>query len=126
MQVKILEVRDRGTMFAVIAIDMNPALDFRRDALLKTDGHNEAQRYHLRRVGYPCDGEPNIAITHLSAGGQPCWNDPYGWGGRTYPVAHNYIIENWKTLADGDVIDVEFILGETAVKKISERLSVPI
>jgi hypothetical protein len=113
MHVKILEIRDEGTLIPVLCIDMNPALDFR--------GHNETQRHYLRRCGYPCDGQPNIAITHLSAGGQPCWNDPYGWGGRTYPVAHNYIIENWKTLADGDVIDVQFILGETAVKKTSER-----
>jgi hypothetical protein len=112
MKVKILEIRDTGTFFAVLAVDMNPAGQF-----------VGTQRYYLRRCGYPCDGRPNIAITHLSANGRPCWNDPYGWGGRTYPVAHNYIIEHWPALEDGDVIDVEFILGETAAKKISERLS---
>jgi hypothetical protein len=126
MQTKILEIRDEGTFIPVLCIDMNPALDFRLDALLKEDGHNEAQRYHLRRCGYPCDGEPNIAITHLSAGGQPCWNDPYGWKDRTYAVAHSYIIGHWEDLKDGDVIDVQFILGETSEKKVSERLSVPI
>jgi hypothetical protein len=35
--------------------------------------------------------------------------------------AHRYIEENWNALSDGDVIDVEFILGETKEKKISER-----
>jgi hypothetical protein len=121
MQVKILEVRDRGTFIPLLCIDMNPALDFRLDALLKEDGHNEAQRYYLRRCGYPCDGRPNIGVTRLSANGDPFWNDPYGWKGRTMPVAHNYIIENWEEIRDGDVIDVEFILGETTVKKVSER-----
>jgi len=71
--------------------------------------------------GYPCDGRPNIGVTRLSANGDPFWNDPYGWKGRTMPVAHNYIIENWEEIRDGDVIDVEFILGETTVKKVSER-----
>jgi len=118
MEVKILEVRDAGTFFAVACINMNPSS-------IATDGY-EAQLYHLRRVGYPCDGRPNIAISHLSAGGGPFWNDPYGWGGRTYPVAHNYIIDHWRELRDGDVIDVEWILGETITKKTSERFSVPI
>jgi hypothetical protein len=35
-------------------------------------------------------------------------------------VAHDYIRNNWPTLKDGDVIDVEFILGETNERKISE------
>ena len=36
-------------------------------------------------------------------------------------TAHEHIILNWDQLKDGDVIDVEFILGETKVKKDSER-----
>ena len=107
MNVKILEVRDEGTMFGLLCVDMNP--------------DNEAQRYFLRRVGYPCDGRPNIAITHLSANGRPFWNDPWGWKDRTYKVAHTYIIEHWGELQDGDVVDVAYILGETTTKKISER-----
>ena len=115
MQVKVFEIRDSGTMFAVVAIDMNP--------FGETVAQYDAQKYFLRRCGYACDGEPNIAITHLSANGGAFWNDPYGWKGRTYPVAHNYIIEHWHELTDGDVIDVEHILGETATKKISERFT---
>ncbi len=108
MQTKILEIRDSGTFIPVIAVNMDPT--------------NDVQRFCLRRCGYPCDGVPNIAIAHLDAGGQPFWNDPYGWGGRTYPNAHNYIIENWDILKDGDVIDVAFILGETEAPKVSERI----
>ena len=40
--------------------------------------------------------------------------------------AHDYIAEHWAELDDGDVIDVEFILGEKPTKKISERETVPI
>ena len=49
--------------------------------------------------------------------------DCYGWPSnpRTYQVAHNYIATHWSALSDGDVIDVEFILGETDTRKTSER-----
>lgn len=110
MQVKVLEIRDAGTYFAVLCVDMQP--------------DNDAQRYHLRRVGYPCDGRPNIVMTHVSADGGRASNDPYYWGDRTFAVAHNWITEHWDALADGDVVDVEFILGETAAPKVSERTTV--
>jgi hypothetical protein len=107
MKVKTLELRDSGTFIPMLCVDMNP--------------DNEGQRYLLWRCGYPCDRWPNILMTRLAADGTPAWNDPYGWGGRTFPVAHNYIIENWEALRDGDVVDVSFILGETAAPKVSER-----
>jgi hypothetical protein len=47
--------------------------------------------------------------------------DPYDWAERTKRVAHVYIEQHWHELADGDVIDVQFLLGETPSKKISER-----
>jgi hypothetical protein len=97
MNVKLLELRDAGTFIPLLCVDMNP--DYMNDPNNQT---NKAQRYLLRRCGYPCDGRPNIAITHLLASGKPCSNDPYAWGGRTYPVAHNYIIEKWSELKDGD------------------------
>lgn len=106
MQAKALEIRDDGTFIACLAVDNNPA--------------NAAQRRLLRRCGFPCDGRPNITITHLSADGTKASNDPYSWGGRTWPTAHNYIIDNWGKLKDGDVVDVEFILGERAQPKVSE------
>jgi hypothetical protein len=110
MKVKLLEVRDDGTFLPVLCVDMNPDI--------------EEQRYLLRRCGYPCDGQPNIALTRLDAGGGKCWNDPYGWADRTYKVAHNYIYEHWDELRDGDVVDVSYILGETATPKTSERREV--
>ena len=122
MRAKVIEIRDRGTFIAALAVDMNPS-----GWRYESDGTDaiEAQRYLLRRCGYPCDGRPNICITHLSASGRPAWNDPYAWGDRTYQVAHHYIIDHWDDLKDGDVVDVEYILGETATKKVSERLDRP-
>jgi hypothetical protein len=109
MKVKTLEIRDAGTFIPMLAVDMNP--------------ENNDQHYLLRRCGYPCDAAPNILLTNLAADGTPAWNDPYAWGGRTRPVAHNWIIEHWNELMDGDVVDVEFILGEKPAPKISERRS---
>jgi hypothetical protein len=106
MKAKALEIRDDGTFIPALAVDMNPTTD--------------EQVYLLRRCGYPCDGRPNILLTALYGDGMAT-NDPYAWGGRTWPVAHNYIIDHWSELRDGDVVDVSFILGETPCPKVSER-----
>lgn len=130
MQVKILEIRDKGTMIPVLCVNMN--VDPEHIDLMAekpADRVNErreraaAQFWHLRRSGYPCDGRPNIGITHLAADGHDFCNDPYGWkgGDRTWPTAHNYIIDNWDKLKDGDVVCVEHILGERPEPKVSER-----
>jgi hypothetical protein len=110
MEVKILEIRDHATMIPVLCVNLGNA-------------DNDGQRYLMRRCGYPLDGEPNIAICHLRCGLDRITNDPYQWqdGARTYPRAHLHIIENWHDLRDGDVVDVEFIAGETAQAKKSER-----
>lgn len=108
MKSKALEIRDDGTFIPALAVDINP--------------DNEGQRYLMRRVGYPCDGRPNVILTRLEGAGNAT-NDPYEWGGRTFPAAHHYIIEHWNELRDGDVVDVSFILGETDNPKVSERNS---
>lgn len=108
MKTKLLEIRDRCTLIIVLAVDMQP--------------DNDEQRWALRRYGYPCDGRPNVMIMHAN-GEREASNDPYFWQDRTMTEAHQYIIENWPKLKDGDVIDVEFILGETKAPKISERFT---
>ena len=105
---KVLEIRDSATFIPMLAIDIQPK--------------NDAQKWLMRRCGYPCDGQPNVILTRLDGDGMAT-NDPYAWGGRTYPVAHNYIIENWGALKDGDVVDVEYILGESASPKVSEKFT---
>lgn len=115
MQIKILEVRDEGTCIPMLCIDMNnPA--------------NPAQAEWMRRRGFPLDGRPNIAMTPLDCDYKSrgnITNDPLEWGDRTRAIAHDHIIHQWGALRDGDVVDVQFILGETKEKKVSELKTDP-
>jgi hypothetical protein len=108
MEIKILEIRDSGTFFPMLCINLGKA-------------DNEGQRYLMRRVGYPLDGRPNVAVCHLRCDNDKITNDPCQQEGRTYPVAHSYIIDHWDELKDGDVVDVRFILKETSEPCPSER-----
>ncbi len=114
MRTKVFEIRDKGTFIPVIAVEVETQL--------------EEERYLLSRAGYGRypSGECVILIRAECSGvDRNATYDPYAWGsggGRTYQVAHNYIIGNWRNLQSGDVIDVEFILGEKPAPKISERL----
>lgn len=107
MEVKLLEIRDRATFIPAFAARPLP--------------ENPEQRYLLRRAGYSCDPEePIVIFGYLRSGA--CRYSPYDWniGSRTMQEAHNYIEKHFDELNDGDVIDVEFILGETKQSKISE------
>jgi len=108
MEVKCLEIRDADTFIPVICI--RPVPD------------NEGQRYLLRRDGYR-GNEDEGCIIYINAQCRGVAYDPYDWPAnpRTHRVAHNYIRKNWEKLKDGDVVDVEFILGKTATPKTSER-----
>lgn len=106
MEIKLLEIRDRATFLPMFA--------------MLCEASNEGQRYLLRRAGYGADTNL-VLFGYLEGHKSPCGYDPYDWGDRTKHVAHQYITEHWNELKDGDVIDVEFILGETAEKKTSER-----
>jgi hypothetical protein len=99
MEVKCLELRDHATFIPVICIRPVP--------------ENEAQRYLLRRDGYRGD-ETECCIIMIDAQCRGVSYDPYNWPRhtRTKPRAHLYIEQHWHELKDGDVIDVEFILGE--------------
>jgi hypothetical protein len=109
MQVKCFEVRDDGTFIPVICIWPVP--------------DNQEQHYLLRRDGYRGDVTEQCIIM-IDAQCHGVAYDAYDWAGsRTKKVAHNHIAKNWHTLKDGDVIDVEFILGETKEPKLSERIT---
>jgi hypothetical protein len=108
MEVKCLEIRDSMTFIPVICI--RPVPD------------NEGQRYLLRRDGYSGKSSERCIIM-IDAQCRGVAYDPYDWDQdtRTKINAHIYIEEHWADLIDGDVIDVEFIKGESSIKKISER-----
>lgn len=130
MQVKLLEVRDRLTFIPVIAIAMLPG----PRQLVTGEAEYVGRRWLLRQAGYADEERhPTIALAHLGAaktadrvGGKTFCCDPYDWCDRTYQVAHLYIESHWHELKDGDVVDVEFILGETKEPKRSERETVPL
>ena len=108
--IKCLEVRDRNTFMVVMCFKPIP--------------DNEAQRYLMRRDGWSCEPDEHCVMvidTHKNR----AMHDPYDYGGgaRTMPEAHKYIEQHWDELVDGDVVDVEFILGETASKKVSEAFA---
>ena len=103
------EIRDRATFIPVIAIRMS--------------SKDPTKRYYLKRLGF---GEDYPLIELIRMDNNDCSYYPYKWGGnsRTMFEAHKYIEKNWDSLNDGDVIDVEYILGETETPKVSERFNV--
>lgn len=120
MRVKILEIRDTATFIPAVAVQMFPhESDFDQP---RNEAQHEAQRYLLRRVGYPCDDPVRAQVVLFRASGDgQAFSDPYDWGSNTMAVAHHYILQHFDRLRDGDVIDVEYILGKTAQPKKSER-----
>jgi len=75
--------------------------------------------FRLWRAGF---GDALVYLIHLE--GQKCAYDHFEWNNQTMHVAHEYIDMNWAKLEDGDVVDVQFILGETPEPKKSERETV--
>jgi len=101
MNAKFIEIRDSATFIPALAIAVTGFDD-----------------YLAGRAGF--GPEPTVILIHLQTMKSAC--DPYDWGGaRTMPNAHAFIQEHWRNLASGDVVDVQYILGETKVPKISER-----
>lgn len=109
MEIKCLEIRDANTFIPVICIRPTP--------------DNEAQRYLLRRDGYRGD-DTERCIIMIDAQCRGVAYDCYDWKDtRTKRTAHHYIADNWAYLKDGDIVDVEYIAGESKAPKISERLT---
>lgn len=68
------------------------------------------------------EGNPFVIFCKLD--GVEAHYDPFDWPNqRTLGNAHRYIIDHWSELNSGQLIDVQFILGETASPKISEQYS---
>ena len=128
MKVKTFEVRDRGTFIPVMGILMVPTTNWpagTKEQETESEGVEEAERYLLRRAGYAFD-HPFVVLCRMECSGvdRNATYDPFSWGAsdRTFHVAHTYIVDNWEKLKSGDVIDVEFILGDTFEPKKSERI----
>ena len=103
---KMFEIRDSGTHITAVCTRMISG--------------DEAEHYGLRRMGY-ADENPLVVMVPLHNMERTGY-DPY-MHSRTLFTAHKYITENFCTLTTGEVIDVQFILGETATKKQTERIT---
>jgi hypothetical protein len=100
MENKLFEIRDRGTLVPALGIRVSGA-----------DG------YLMRRAGF---GAPMVYLISLAK--EQCNYDPYNWGNRTMGTAHEFIARTWAERTSGEVIDVEYIRGETTQPKVSEAL----
>jgi hypothetical protein len=106
MEIKTLEIRDRATFIPAIAI--------------KVECNNESERYLWSRAGF------NTSVGFLVFLGRI--DDelkfyPPVWENRTMTTVHEYLQKNWDVVESGQVIDVEYILGETEKPKESERIT---
>jgi hypothetical protein len=112
METKTFQIRDRATFIPCLAIKM-------------TAQGNMRDRYLLGRSGYEDrdGGRPPIFLIHLNS--NTGHYSPFDWGNRKMTEAHRFIEAHFNDLPTGEVIDVEFILGETKKKKVSEEISDP-
>ena len=102
MEFKLFELRDRCTFIPLLCI--------------KPQGCMTGLELHpfiakmAHRFGY--QGSHAVIAMHM-AKPEFCKSDPYEWEDRTFKTAHKYVITHWEELKTGDVIDVQYILGET-------------
>jgi hypothetical protein len=112
MQIKMFEIRDSMTFIPAIGIAMN-------------EPTTEADRYLLRRSGYALESIPNggCVLFGRAVGGEFRY-DPYDWptNPRTMRVAHQIVVEQWESLSSGDVLCIEYYLGERQMPKVSESI----
>lgn len=106
MKYKFIEIRDRMTFIPALAIEMSGAPSVAGDWLMRRSGY--------RAADFTC-------IVLISLQKMECKNNYYDWGDRTMSQAHKWVEENWNGIECGSVVDVEYILGETTHRKVSER-----
>lgn len=131
IETKLFEVRDAGMVVPVMATAMMALLPCTPDLQQSDEVEREAETALLKRCGYlQPDGQLAPAYVLLSKLRSPevrgyTQLDPNLWDDqRVMGEAHRYIGKNWITLRSGDVIDCEFIRGETSAPKQSERMAV--
>lgn len=107
MEIKLFEIRDRVTFISSIAIGL--------------DSNNESERFLLARAGFGISNENQKRYILFGRLSDLKLEYDFKSDTRTMSVAHNYIKENWNNLKSGDVIDIEYILGEANKPKESER-----
>lgn len=108
---KVFELRDRATFIPIIATQLG--------------SDDDQERWLMAQAGFGRSSESQkfyVILTSLNHA-EKTEIDPNAWDSsvRTYSAAHRYITENFESLVEGQVIDVEWILMETLEPKISQR-----
>lgn len=104
MEVKVIEVQDRATCIAALAI--RPGLD-----ASAVDPYQ--MKFLLGKAGFQILHRENCILFGRLEGGK-FTTDPYEWGDRTMQTAHLFIEKHWDALANGSIVDVRVILGESS------------
>ena|SRR3990167_10958996 len=121
MDVKLFELRDRATCMPVMAVRLRNRTP-REFALLRCVG------YGPEEIGGP-EETPGVLrhgltpyVILCTLDGMKVQYNAYNWPSspRTLRTAHLHIINHWGTLNSGDVVDIEYILGETQAPKASD------
>lgn len=111
MELKLFEVRDRGTCIPVAAIRLTPA--------------DEVERWLVWLAGYGKSAQEQgeyVLLFRLDCAGHEIAADPYYWQGpRTLFEAHTYLQQYFAALSSGSVIDIEYLLGERKEPRDSDR-----
>ena len=111
MTCKTIEIRDRGTFVPVLLVRLDPT--------------DERDRWLLARAGFGTTPEAQGAYVLFINLVKDAPYDPFGHGpARTFQVAHRHVLEDFDALTNGQVLDVEFLLGETTAPKVSEAETV--
>lgn len=110
MEVKLFEIRDVHTFIPVMAI--------------KLCGRSEQERYLLYRAGFGRTWRTQSEYILMSTFGTNAHTtvDPFTWKSHTLEEAHVEILHKWSHLNSGDVIDLEYLRGESLEPKKSEYI----
>lgn len=103
MKTKVIEIRDEGTCISALAIRMEAA--------------NGVEDAFLRRCGYPPGGG---GVVLMDLNNQQANSDPYGQRSGTMQIAHNFILDHWPALKEGEVVDVRVIQGHATKRAAPE------
>lgn len=109
MQTKLFEIRDRATCIMALAVKFN--------------ADNDHERWMLSHAGYGYLDQDHSEYVLLGSldGDFKGTTDPYKQDSGTMLIAHQYIRQFWSYLQSGQVIDCQFIRGETDKPVESDR-----
>jgi len=108
--VKFLEVRADGYFLSMLAVGAYPTID----------KLNDREIWILNRAGRSAKHTQILLMDLVS--GASSW-EPGNWTDRETTITHVHLLSNWKSIKSGDVIDIQYILGERKTIRLSEQVA---